>query len=343
MTGGNGDAHHDKGVFSYSELQTVIASYISGRPLQQIDDQARDILARRGAIPDFETTERARGTENFMLRFHRVFGRIITGQSYDVLLAQHLFLGRVDVVKVLRRDRIGVLPGFASCHLRKIRLQTSINAHQIVTVHDSAYQQGVYYAVVERIGGTDLASAVKARGPLSVKAAAHACAQVAIALGEIHSYGFIHGTLRPTKVLVSETGDVKLADAGAALTDHRFNWPDDGYLLTADYIAPDALRGDRLSPLTDIYLLGCVMYFAVTGADPFQGGSVQQKARAHREDRPRNPKLLRKDLDDGFIEIINDMMAKDPSDRIPSIVEVLARLKPWLGEPEQLCAFGKRA
>ncbi len=100
---------------------------------------------------------------------------------------------------------------------------------------------------------------------------------------------------------------------------------------TADFLSPDQIRDPRNpAPAWDIYSLGCTLYYAVTGKVPFPGGTTADKARAHCELRPLDPRRLNSRLSAEFVEVMADMMAKEPSQRIASAREVRVRLAPFL-------------
>lgn len=314
------------GLLSDKELDEIIASYVGRASPAAIDEQVRELLGRRDAVSEWELTERENGVECLSFLAHRFCGRITFGNIYDVLLAQHLFLGRVDVVKILRRDKLDILPRLVGAHLRRSRVQSSVQSPHIVAVHDAGYHRGAYFVLVEQVIGRDLLAIVSAHGPLSVSAAAEIGAQLALGIDALHSRGYVHGTLRPTKVLVSESGCVKLADVGVARPPGPFDWAEDDFQLRGDYLAPELIRRKTSSFLTDIYLLGCVLYYAVTGCVLFPGGTTKEKASSHSELSPRNLKLIRHDLDDDFVQLVNEMIAKRPEERIQSIAELTRRL-----------------
>jgi serine/threonine protein kinase len=103
---------------------------------------------------------------------------------------------------------------------------------------------------------------------------------------------------------------------------------------TADYLAPEQITTpDKLTPASDVYSLGCTLYYAVTGKVPFPGGSAKEKAKAHCTLPPLDPRRLNPDLSDDFVEVIAEMMAKQPENRIQTANEVARRLAPWVGAP----------
>ena len=100
---------------------------------------------------------------------------------------------------------------------------------------------------------------------------------------------------------------------------------------TVDYISPDHIgpRGNP-TPAWDIYSLGCTLYYAVTGKVPFPGGTTADKARAHCELRPLDPRRLNPRLSAEFVDVLAEMMAKDPAQRLQSAAAVIARMAPWV-------------
>jgi serine/threonine protein kinase len=99
---------------------------------------------------------------------------------------------------------------------------------------------------------------------------------------------------------------------------------------TADYLSPEhILSPSNLSAASDIYSLGCTLYYAVTGKVPYPGGTHRDKARRHCEDIPLNPRQFNLELTDDFVDAIAAMMEKNPEKRLQSCAEVVRRLAPW--------------
>ncbi len=102
---------------------------------------------------------------------------------------------------------------------------------------------------------------------------------------------------------------------------------------TADYLSPEHILSPReMTPASDVYSLGCTLYYAVTGKVPFPGGTSRDKARRHCEVTPINPRRFNLDLSDEFIDVIAAMMEKETAKRIQTCAEVVHRLAPWARE-----------
>ena len=179
-----------------------------------------------------------------------------------------------------------------------------------------------------------------------MSAAASIISQAAEGLEYAHAQGIVHRDVKPGNVLVSPQGEVKLSDLGLAgpLAGQPEPDPRHGKIVgTADYLSPDHVRDPwNPTPAWDIYSLGCTLYYAATGKVPFPGGTTADKARAHCELRPLDPRRLNPRLSPEFVEVMADMMAKDPAQRIGSAREVIARLAPFLAGPPALPMASRR-
>src|SRR5207253_1916620 len=149
--------------------------------------------------------------------------------------------------------------------------------------------QGVYYIAMEYIPGRSLYRLVNDEGPLEISRAARLFAEVASALDHAHCQGLIHRDLKPSNIMITPHDHAKVLDLGLALVQgedlsEREVIGGQGYVVgTMDYIAPEQTEdASRVDPRSDIYALGCSLYFALTGRPPFPGGTALQKIQRHR-------------------------------------------------------------
>ncbi len=301
------------------------------------DKQIADRVVEMGLLNPWQAKQLLDGRTKFSLGPYLIIDSIGQGSMGQVFKAQHGKMGRIVAVKVLPRDKS--TPEAVENFTREIRALARLDHPKLVAALDAGLDGNVYYLVTEYVPGMDLRKLVRERGPLESHVAASIIAQVAEGLAYAHSQGVVHRDVKPANVLVSPDGQAKLSDLGLSgpLSGAAENDPRYGKIVgTADYLSPDQV-GDPWTPTPawDIYSLGCTLYYAVTGKVPFPGGTTADKARAHCELRPLNPRQLNPRLSVDFIETMADMMAKDQAQRIGSAGEVVARMAPFLVPPPE--------
>lgn len=322
--------HHtpgNDGVLLRPELDELIAMRCSGRTVQEVEDRARALLLSRGGLSAWESRQRNAAGTSFLLGNHRLIGQIGHGDTYHVLVGQHLFLARIDALKVMHRDKMDETRLMR--HLLSVRTQQMVRSPGIVGVHDAGYDRTVHFVVVDYIKGSNLRSMVRRRGALTMDAAATIMTRAAAALSDIHRMGFAHACLDPSKLIISEHLEVRLCDAGVGqpIGNAALFLACDGHRL--DYAAPEAVIGGVITERSDIYSLGCILYYAVTGKVPFPGGTQDDKRHGHLHHFPLDPRRLADALDDAFVDVIAAMMAKAAGERIGSAEGLVRRLAPW--------------
>ncbi len=253
------------------------------------------------------------------------------GGMGQVFKAVHELMGRETAVKVLplHKSNSDSIENFR----REIRTQAQLDHPNLVRAYDAGVDKNVHYLVVEYVEGTDLRRLIRNKGMVSVQQAASIIKQAAEGLEHAHSRGLIHRDIKPGNILVTTSGIAKVSDLGLAghLSDTASR---SGKIVgTADYLAPEQIRSPLdVSKVADIYALGCTLYYAITGKVPFPGGSTKSKARRHLEETPWHPRRFNPEISDEFVDLISDMMEKDPRQRIQSAAEVAERLAPWAAD-----------
>ncbi len=298
------------------------------------DKQLADRLVETGQLNAWQASQLLEGRSRFNLGPYWIVDSIGQGGMGHVFKAQDDVLGRTVAVKVLPRSK--ATPEAEASFAREIRMLASLDHPRLVHALDEGHEGNVYYLVCEYVPGLDLRKLVHRDGPLSMQAAARIISQVAEGLDYAHHQGLIHRDVKPGNVLVTPEGEAKLSDLGLAgpLEADAESDPRYGKIVgTADYVSPDHIESPwEPTPSWDIYSLGCTLYYAVTGKVPFPGGSTSDKAKAHCELRPLDPRRLNRKLSDEFVDVLADMMAKHPEERVSSVVEVISRLSRWANE-----------
>jgi serine/threonine protein kinase len=222
--------------------------------------------------------------------------------------------------------------------MREIRTQGQLDHPNLVRAFDAGQDGKVHYLVTEYVPGTDLRRLVRSQGPLTMRQAASVIMQAAVGLEYAHTRGLIHRDIKPGNILVTPKGVAKLSDLGLAGFIHEAEEdPRVGRIVgTPDYLAPELIDNpNQVERISDIYSLGCTLYYAVTGKVPFPGGSTSDKLRRHRVETPWHPRRFNSEISEEFVEIIADMMEKDPMLRIQTAKDVASRLDPWATDVSQ--------
>ena len=243
----------------------------------------------------------------------------------QVFKAEHAMMGRIVAVKVLPRSKS--TPEAIASFFREMRAQAQLDHQNLVRAYHAGHDGNVYFLVTEYVPGTDLRRLIRRRSKLSMSTAAVIVDAGGQGLAHAHSRGLIHRDVKPGNLLVTPDGITKVSDLGLAdyFSDEVPADAKGGKIVgTADYLSPEQITmPDRLTGASDVYSLGCTLYYAVTGKVPFPGGTTRDKARAHCQLPPIDPRRFNPELSDDFVEVIADMMAKRVEERIQTAEEVV--------------------
>ncbi len=185
------------------------------------------------------------------------------------------------------------------------------------------------YIVFEYVDGINLRDLVVSKGPLSIDEAVWFTRQVAEALTHASARFVVHRDIKPSNVLVTKRGLVKLVDMGLARTVAMEKTSNDLTasnitLGTFDYISPEQARDPRGADVrSDLYSLGCTLYFLLSGKPPFPDGTAIQKLMMHGNVKPTDIRRLRIDVTDELAAIVNKLMEKNPSQRYQQPIELI--------------------
>jgi serine/threonine-protein kinase len=258
------------------------------------------------------------------------------GGMGEVYLAEHLLLKRPCAVKLIRPERAGDPKNLLRFE-REVRATAALTHPNTVEVLDYGHaEDGTFYYVMEYLPGLTLEQLVQWHGPLPPARAVHLLLQVCGALSEAHAAGLIHRDIKPGNVLVCERGgrpDVaKLLDFGLVQT---MGLQQDGQALTQEgaihgtpaYMSPEqaAGKGD-LDARSDLYSLGAVAYFLLTGRPPFVRDSAVQTLAAHLGKPVVAPNRYRPDAPADLSAVVLRCLEKDPGRRFPDADELARAL-----------------
>jgi serine/threonine-protein kinase len=256
--------------------------------------------------------------------------RLGTGGMGEVYLAEHVLLRRPCAIKLIRPERAGDATDLLRFE-REVRTTATLTHPNTVQIFDYGHaNDGTFYYVMEYLPGLTLGQLVKQHGPLPENRSIHFLRQVCGALREAHSIGLIHRDVKPGNVMICQRGGlcdvVKLLDFGLVLPQAESQ---DGERLTQDgsnpgtpaYMSPEQAAGrSDLDARSDIYGVGCLAYFLLTGQPPFAGRSAARILAAHIYEPPAPLAGVSAELE----AIVLRCLAKEPADRFDR-VEALDR------------------
>ncbi len=251
---------------------------------------------------------------------YRLDERLGRGAMGDVWRATDLVLGRTVAVKALLPALI-TDSGFTQRFFAEARIMASLHHPGIVNVYDygeSAPEGGeaAMYLVMECVDGEPLSARMELKGRLAVAETLSMVSQVASALQAAHDADIVHRDVKPSNLLVTDDGTIRLADFGVARSvESAALTATNAVLGTARYMAPEQALGRTATAAVDIYALGAVAYHCLAGVPPFEGGTPIEVALHHVQDEPPP---LPDDIPRPVRELVGRAMAKDPARRFPS-------------------------
>jgi serine/threonine-protein kinase len=277
-------------------------------------------------------------TEAFTARLlnqYRLGRRLGGGGMGEVFLAEHQLLKRPCAIKLIRHERAGDSHALARFE-REVRATAQLSHWNTIEIFDyGRNDDGTFYYVMEYLPGLSLNVLVRRYGPLPPARVIYLLRQACDALHEAHEAGLIHRDIKPANLFAADRGgrhDVtKLLDFGLVKT---LRGQDEVQLSREDtvagsplYMAPElVVHSQPPDRRTDIYSLGAVAYFLLTGRPPFLGASAMEVMIAQTRDPVVPPSELRGGIPPDLEEVVLRCLAKKPSDRYPDALSLAAAL-----------------
>ena len=267
---------------------------------------------------------------------YRLGRKLGSGGMGEVFLATHRLMKRPCAVKLIRPERLQD-PSFATRFEREVAATARLNHPSAVQVYDYGQTaDGTFYYVMEWLPGLTLDEVVRRTGPLPPARAVHILRQVCGAMRTAHLLGLVHRDVKPGNIMVCRFEDrfdvAKLLDFGLVAEvgpeeeDTRLTQV--GQMLgTPAYMSPEQARGESgIGPSSDLYSLGAVGYFLVTGGPPFAGKSGLEVLHAHTSAAVRPPSQVQPGVPADVEAVILRLLSKDPKARFADAAAVESAL-----------------
>lgn len=256
---------------------------------------------------------------------YQVEAQIGQGGMASVFRAEDIQLGRKVAVKVLH-PQYAEDQEFVERFRREAKAAAQLQHPGIVSVYDTGSWDGTWYIAMELLEGPTLKERLVAEGRIAPAEAIHITEQILRAVRAAHRDGIIHRDLKPHNVILDDEGRPKVTDFGIARRGASDMTATGSILGTAHYIAPEQAQGEVITPRTDLYAVGVVLYEMLTGRTPFEGDSAVSIALAHVNNEPRSPRSLVPEISPALDAVVLRALAKRPSDRFADADAFLAAL-----------------
>ena len=248
---------------------------------------------------------------------YRILSRLGTGGMAAVYLAEDQELGRRVAIKILD-DRHANDVGFLERFRREAQNAASLSHPNIVAIYDRGEAEGSSYIAMEYLEGPTLKDLIVREGPLPIPVAIDYVRQILAAVGFAHRNGIVHRDIKPHNVLVGEDGRCKVTDFGIARSGASEMTEVGSIVGTAQYLSPEQARGGPISPASDLYSTGVMLYELLTGTVPFAGEQPLEIAMKHLNGVPAAPSTHRRGIPRELDSIVLRALAKTPAARYRS-------------------------
>jgi serine/threonine protein kinase len=330
----------DEFVRSLVESELLTAEQVNGflgtfppeKQPRTASDLAREMFRQR-LLTKFQAQAVYQGKVKYLVLGNYVMlDRLGGGGMGQVYKAEHRRMERIVALKILPPATVRSKESLLRFQ-REMKAVAKLSHPNIVTAYDADEAKGFHFLVMECVDGGNLAIWVKQHGPMPVGLAVACILQAARGLGYAHGEGVIHRDVKPSNLLLDKRGVVKILDLGLARLEQAAGAADEltqsGYVMgSIDYMSPeqgfDMRSADHRS---DVYGLGCTLWYLLTGRPIYVGESMVQKVLAHRDRPIPSLQAARSDVPEVLDRVFRRMIAKKAQDRQQSMAQVVAELQ----------------
>jgi serine/threonine protein kinase len=317
-----------------NQLAQAVAEIEAVDPHAATDcDRLADALIERKLLTRWQVDNLRLGkSSGFILGQYKLLGLLGSGHTSSIFLGEHLTFRVLRAIKVLPVSRVSSAAWLAR-FVNGANAGACVNNRNVAGVFDIGVHRKHHYWVMEYVDGCDLQTTVAKNGPLEWRVAIDYLRQAAEAVAHLHEIGFVHRDVKPSHLMVDKQGVVRLLDLSMARRMGQQNVPtlaadDEPEWETLDFLAPEQAHDPNLiDPLTDIYSLGCTLFYLLAGHPPFgPGRNKVQRILMHQTAEPPDLDDFRRDVPPKLAKLCSRMMARSPDDRPQTAAEVIAEL-----------------
>lgn len=261
---------------------------------------------------------------------YHLIRRLGRGGMAEVYLAEQGSLRRQVAFKVLR-EALAKEEAYVRRFHNEAQAAAALVHANIVQIHEVGCLEGIHFIAQEYVAGKNLMQLLLRKGPLEIKLAVNILRQVGAALHRAGQRGVTHRDIKPENILLTSTGEVKVADFGLARvtsSEGKVDLTQVGVTMgTPLFMSPEQIEGGSIDPRSDLYSLGVTAYRMLSGRPPFEGDTPLSVAIQHLNNEPKPLAELRPDLDPSLARIVHTLLAKKPEARYQSAVDLLRALR----------------
>ena len=258
---------------------------------------------------------------------YRIEQKIGSGGMSSVYQAFDPTLERWVAIKLMHRD-ISSDPDQLERFRREARAVAQLNHPHVVTVIDAGEDEGAPFIVFEYVEGETLKDRIKRQGRLPVSEAVAYAIEIGRALECAHMHRLVHRDVKPQNVLIDPDGRAKVTDFGIARSLESHGLTATGRVLgTTDYVSPEQALGHEVTPQSDIYSLGVVLFEMLTGEPPFRAESQVAVAMKHVREPLPDVQRLRPEISAALAAVVERASAKETAHRYETVGEMVHDLE----------------
>jgi len=319
------------GILSDRQFEEVQGKIVGGVYPRDSSALAERLVAEK-VLTEFQTSRLLRNkAHGFVVGRYIVLDRLGEGNKGRVFKAKHKLMGRLVALKVIAPQIASRASSIARFH-REMRLLGRLDHPNVVRAFDADQVGDLLYIVMEYVAGRDLEQLFQDRGPLPPAEAAAYMAQAALGLAHAHDQGIVHRDVKPTNLILSQEGQVKVLDLGLgalleADSQTSFATAAGHSVGTLHYMSPEQTTASEVDCRSDLFSLGCTMYHLLTGQNPYPGETVVECLTRRARGAPVPITDLRPDLPPRLVEVLNQLMAFRPEDRFQTAAEAAMALQ----------------